>query len=109
MALKAAATIMLGFAVAPSTAATISKRVTGGSDAGPGDFPFIVSLSEPEGGSGHFCGGSLLNPTTVVTAAHCVGQLSPGSMLVSAGSVVRPLFIFIRYLHHSSNYGFSRI
>lgn len=60
--------------------------IVGGDQATAGDFPFIVSLSR-SGGS-HFCGGSLLNANTVLTAAHCsVGQ-SASSVQVRAGSLV---------------------
>lgn len=61
--------------------------IVGGDQATAGDFPFIVSLSR-SGGS-HFCGGSLLNANTVLTAAHCsVGQ-SASSVQVRAGSLKR--------------------
>ncbi|KAF1832667.1 trypsin-domain-containing protein [Decorospora gaudefroyi] len=61
--------------------------IVGGTSAASGEFPFIVSLQR---GGSHFCGGSLLNANTVVTAAHCsVGYLiSPISNLrVRAGSL----------------------
>lgn len=48
-----------------------NNRVVGGSDANHGDFPFIVSLRASSTNS-HFCGGSLITPKTVLTAAHCV-------------------------------------
>ncbi|EFY91884.1 Trypsin [Metarhizium acridum CQMa 102] len=51
-----------------SAAASIDKRIIGGQDAQEGDFPFIVSIRTP----GHACGGSLLDSTTVLTAAHCI-------------------------------------
>ena len=44
--------------------------IVGGSEARAGEFPFIVSL---QGNSGHFCGGSLIAPDVVLTAANCVG------------------------------------
>lgn len=61
------------------------KLIVGGEPAAPGDFPYIVSLQE---GGSHFCGGSLLNENTVVTAAHCSTGASPGSVSVRAGSLV---------------------
>ncbi|KAH0594002.1 hypothetical protein MHUMG1_08325 [Metarhizium humberi] len=51
------------------SAATIHKRLIGGEYAKGGEFPFIVSIRQ---GGSHICGGSLLDSTTVLTAAHCI-------------------------------------
>ena len=44
--------------------------IVGGSEAKQHSWPWQVSLVEP--GTGHMCGGSVLNRRWVVTAAHCV-------------------------------------
>ena len=45
-------------------------RIIGGQESTKGRFSYAVSLQD---GVGHFCGGSLIGPDVVLTAAHCVG------------------------------------
>ncbi|KAK7432141.1 hypothetical protein QQZ08_001431 [Neonectria magnoliae] len=68
----------------PTELADSEVNIVGGEPASPGDFPFIVSLAR-RGGS-HFCGGSLLNANTVLTAAHCSTGQSAANVQVRAGS-----------------------
>ncbi|GAB77377.1 Trypsin [Austwickia chelonae] len=51
-----------------------STNIVGGVAASQDEFPFMVSLQRD---GEHFCGGSLLNAGTVLTAAHCVNDLLP--------------------------------
>jgi secreted trypsin-like serine protease len=44
-------------------------RIAGGTEAVPGEFPWTVALFKH---GQHFCGGSLISPTHILTAAHCV-------------------------------------
>jgi secreted trypsin-like serine protease len=72
------------------------KKVYGGHDAPPGAFPFQVSLilaeaKKDEEFSYHFCGGSLISDTWVLTAGHCVtteGEITdPKGINVYVGSI----------------------
>lgn len=61
-------------------------RVVGGEETSIHDWPWQVAIAHPpsEGGDGYdrqFCGGSLVAPTVVLTAAHCAydGAFQPPS------------------------------
>ncbi|WP_438874215.1 serine protease [Streptomyces calidiresistens] len=58
------------------TPAAARDVVVGGLPARTGDAPWVVALASRarfgEARSGQFCGGALVGPTTVVTAAHCL-------------------------------------
>lgn len=72
------ALLPLATAVVPGTvahAAQAQRRVIGGAEDSTEQHPWVVALSSrPQFGSqrsGQFCGGALVSPTKVVTAAHC--------------------------------------
>ncbi|KAL5116699.1 hypothetical protein ACEQ8H_005448 [Pleosporales sp. CAS-2024a] len=60
--------------------------IVGGTTASAGDFPFIVSIQRS---GSHFCGGSLLNANTVLTAAHCAVGQTASTLQIRAGSLSR--------------------
>src|SRR4051812_10024980 len=78
-----AATVGLLLVVASPAAA-----IVGGEPAPPGRWPWMVALLRAgEGGAfkAQFCGGSLIAPRRVLTAAHCVEDDDAGDVSVLIG------------------------
>ncbi|XP_075550112.1 serine protease 33-like [Dermacentor variabilis] len=70
-------------AVQCGVARDIQSRIIGGSRAREGEAPWQVSLQR---NGYHFCGGSIIEPTIVLTAAHCVRKF-PNGFTVVAGII----------------------
>uniref|UniRef100_A0A915HLB1 Peptidase S1 domain-containing protein n=2 Tax=Romanomermis culicivorax TaxID=13658 RepID=A0A915HLB1_ROMCU len=49
-------------------------RIVGGTEATPHSFPWLVSLQY---GGRHLCGGALIHPRFILTAAHCLVHRAP--------------------------------
>ncbi|RDD36299.1 Trypsin-1 [Trichoplax sp. H2] len=61
-------------------------KIVGGQNSAPGEFPFIVSLRKKSGKyTYHFCGGSIISSSTVLTAAHCTVGTQANKVTVIAG------------------------
>lgn len=78
MVQKITTALAVAFSATLVTATAIDRRIVGGEDAEEGQFPSLVRVypmvpTRLDGTSRKFCGGTLIDSTTVLTAAHCFG------------------------------------
>ncbi|XP_058818185.1 trypsin-2-like [Topomyia yanbarensis] len=60
-------------------------RIVGGRLDSIKNVPYLVSIGSPMFG-GHFCGGSIISSTWLLSAAHCFEGIGPESIVIRAGS-----------------------
>ena len=64
------------------------ERIVGGRPAYSGQFPWQVYLRIVTPGGEMLCGGSILNPRWILTAAHCISSEQTGQYMASAVEVI---------------------
>jgi secreted trypsin-like serine protease len=77
--------LLLATALAAATAST-AQAIHRGSDAPFGSYRFMVSLRLVETPDAPRCGGTLIAPDVVLTAAHCVAGVPQGGLVAVVGA-----------------------
>nr|XP_022305712.1 atrial natriuretic peptide-converting enzyme-like [Crassostrea virginica] len=71
----------------PSLVPQTENMIINGKEAQNGEWPWQVSLQYST--YGHICGGSIIHPNWVLTAAHCVDSGTAASYSVGVGNIDR--------------------
>jgi trypsin len=61
----------------------VEPKIIGGEETTIEENPFMVALTQPDGFQ--FCGGAIVAPTKILTAAHCTEGQDPANIKVVAG------------------------
>ncbi|XP_069805653.1 serine protease 55-like isoform X3 [Dendropsophus ebraccatus] len=64
------------------TQPNVQTKIIGGMDSLPGEWPWMASLQM---NNGHFCGGSIISHWWILTAAHCIPDVSAKKLQILVG------------------------